>query len=163
MGFTQRPAWHDYTSPDLGQKRDEAVERKSATKRHLIQDGRSDSHATLTPELSHYRMSKIISSVHPWMIDKADSEGPWPITNLYLGHMITTNQSDESLTVQSPNRSTRGSFLLLLSELWRCHWVFLQQTHHAFARVIQQQQLQSFNSSATLYFISLCSLPGRPG
>ena len=113
-------------------RREMRLERKSATKRHLIQDGRSGSHATLPTELSHYRMSKIISSVHPGMIDKADSEGPWPIANLYLGHVITTNQSDVSLTVQSPNRSTRGSFLLLLSELWRCHCVFLQQTHHAF-------------------------------
>ena len=77
-------------------RREMRLERKSATKRHLIQDGRSGSHATLTTELSHYRMSKIISSVHPGMIDKADSKGPWPwpITNLFLAHVITIHQSD---------------------------------------------------------------------
>ena len=135
MGFTQRPAWHDYTSPDLGQKRDEAVERKSATKRHLIQ---KTGEATLMQHcLQNWAIIECQKSsaqcIREWLTRQIVGSWVWeqqPIRGQYLGHVITLHQSESF------------SFLFLLSDLWRCHWVFLQQTHFAFAGDLENVQQQ---------------------
>ena len=77
-------------------------------------------------------MSKIVSSVHPGMIDKADSEWPWPGLRAANQRPVFRSRDHSRPIREWPPRPTRGSFLLLLSKLWRCHWVFLQQTHCAF-------------------------------